>query len=65
MEQFEADPLDKDLRGATKDAWDRFWSIAKDFGATPVARARLQLHGDDGKPDSPMDKLRELMASRN
>ena len=68
MGLFSSDPLDKDARLAATAAWDRFWRIAQDFGATPVARTRLQ-SGDDSdgkdKPKGPMQEMYELLASRN
>lgn len=66
MSAWECDPLDKDARLAASAAWDRFWRIVQDFGATPVARTRLQLKNTDpNKEQSPMQALLDLAASRN
>ena len=65
MDCWRKQPLDKDARLSATAAWDRFWAIAKDFGCTPVSRARLQIHDDDDKADDPLAGLRLLVASRN
>ena len=67
MQSFSDDPLDKDARMATCATWDRFWRIAQDFGATPVARARLQIGGDSGASEGnePVDRYASIMQHRD
>ena len=66
MQLLEDDPLDKDARLTATACWDRFWRIARDFGATPVERTRLQAPpGDPKEQDSPESVLNKLAASRN
>lgn len=66
MAAIECNPLDKDARLSATAYWDRFWRIAKDYGATPVERTRLQQQsGGESDPGDPMASLRKLLESRN
>lgn len=68
MELLQADPIDRDLMLSTDKAWKNFDRIACQFGATPIARARLQLKpGGDVDEDSATGKgpLAQLYQSRN
>ena len=50
MRKLKRDSLNKEARYAAKDAFDRFWRVAQDFGLSPVARARLQVEPGEPKP---------------
>ena len=53
MRKWKRNVLDKNARFAAKDAFDRFWKIAQDFGMSPVARSRLQIgQPSDGNEES-------------
>lgn len=66
MQLLAADPINKDARLSATACWDRFWRIASDFGATPVARTRLQLDsGGKPKDENPIAALHKLLESRN
>lgn len=52
--QFDADPIDKDLRITAMNLLDRLDKLGRQFGWTPQSRAALQMPDGDGDDADPM-----------
>lgn len=67
IKQLARDPIDKQLLAVADKSWKNFERLAKEFGATPTARARLRNDpGDNAKKEkTKSDQFLELFKSRS